>query len=70
MDEQGSVRLRVMVDERGRPQEVQVAQSSGFPRLDEAAVSAVKRWVFAPAVQDAIAVPTWTQVSVVFRLTA
>lgn len=70
MDEQGSVRLRVMVDERGRPQEVQVAQSSGFPRLDEAAVSAVKRWVFAPAVQGSVAVPVWTQVSVVFRLTA
>jgi periplasmic protein TonB len=70
MDEQGAVRLRVMVDERGRPQEVQVAESSGFPRLDEAAVSAVRRWVFAPAVQDAVAVPTWTQVSVVFQLTA
>lgn len=70
MDEQGAVRLRVMVDERGRPQEVRVAESSGFPRLDEAAVSAVRRWVFAPAVQDAVAVPTWTQVSVVFQLTA
>jgi periplasmic protein TonB len=70
MDEQGAVRLRVMVDERGRPQEVQVAESSGFPRLDEAAVSAVRRWVFAPAMQDAVAVPTWTQVSVVFQLTA
>jgi protein TonB len=69
MDEQGAVRLRVLVDERGRPQEVQVAKSSGFPRLDEAAVSAVKRWVFAPAMQGAVAVPTWTQVSVVFRLT-
>jgi periplasmic protein TonB len=70
MDEQGAVRLRVMVDERGRPQEVQVAESSGFPRLDEAAVAAVRRWVFAPAVQDAVAVPAWTQVSVVFQLTA
>jgi protein TonB len=68
MDEQGAVRLRVLVDERGRPQEVQVAKSSGFPRLDEAAVTAVKRWVFAPAMQDAVAVPTWTQVSVVFQL--
>lgn len=69
MEEQGAVRLRVMVDERGRPQEVQVARSSGFPRLDEAAVAAVKRWVFAPAVRDSVAVPTWTQVSVVFQLT-
>lgn len=70
MEEQGAVRLRVLVDERGRPQEVRVAESSGFPRLDEAAVAAVRRWVFAPAMQDAVAVPTWTQVSVVFQLTA
>jgi protein TonB len=69
MDEQGAVRLRVLVDERGRPQEVEVAKSSGFPRLDEAAVTAVKRWVFAPATQGATAVSTWTQVSVVFQLT-
>ena len=47
-----------------------VAESSGFPRLDEAAAAAVRRWVFSPAVQDAVAVPTWTQVSVVFQLTA
>lgn len=67
-DEQGAVRLRVLVDERGRPQEVQVAQSSGYPRLDEAAVTAVKRWVFAPAMQDAAPIPTWTQVNVVFQL--
>jgi protein TonB len=69
MDEHGAVRLRVLVDERGRPQEVQIAKSSGFPRLDEAAVTAVRRWVFAPAMRDAVAVPTWTQVSVVFQLT-
>jgi protein TonB len=60
--------LRVLVDERGRPPDVQVAQSSGFPRLDEAAAKAVKRWVFAPAMQDAVPVPTWTQVNVVFQL--
>jgi periplasmic protein TonB len=69
MNEEGAVRLRVLIDERGRPQEVKVAKSSGFPRLDEAAVTAVKRWVFAPAMQGGAAVSTWTQVSVVFQLT-
>ena len=68
MDEQGAVRLRVLVDERGRPREVQVAESSGFPRLDEAAVSAVRRWHFAPATRASQAVSAWTHVRVVFQL--
>ena len=67
-DEEGTVRLRVLVDERGRPQDVRVLKSSGHSRLDEAAVSAVKRWQFKPATQDAHAVQAWTQVAVVFRL--
>jgi protein TonB len=36
--EQGLVLLRVTVDARGRPSAVSVARSSGFPRLDRAAV--------------------------------
>jgi TonB family protein len=35
--EEGAVRLNVLVEEKGRPKEVLVAQSSGFPHLDEAA---------------------------------
>jgi len=67
-DEHGVVRLRVLVDERGRPREVQVAKSSGFERLDEAAITAVRRWQFAPAMQESRAVSAWTQVKVVFQL--
>jgi protein TonB len=36
--EQGSVMLRITVDSRGRPSDVSVLVSSGFPRLDRAAV--------------------------------
>ena len=36
--EQGSVMLRITVDSRGRPSDVSVLVSSGFPRLDCAAV--------------------------------
>jgi protein TonB len=67
-NQEGTVRLRLLVDERGRAREVQVAKSSGFDRLDEAAVTAVRRWQFAPARQDSRAVSAWTEVSVVFRL--
>ena len=68
LDEQGVVRLRVLVDERGRPREVQIAQSSGFDRLDQAAVTAVRRWQFSPAMQESRAVTAWTRVNVMFQL--
>jgi periplasmic protein TonB len=68
LDEKGVVGLRVLVDERGRPREVQVAKSSGFDRLDEAAVTAVRRWQFSPAMQESRAVTAWTRVNVVFQL--
>ena len=67
-NEEGTVRLRVLVDETGRPQDVRVLKSSGHSRLDEAAVAAVKRWKFKPATQEAHAVKAWTQVAVQFRL--
>lgn len=66
--EAGQVQLRVLVDESGHPREVQVLKSSGYERLDEAAVTAIKRWLFAPARQGSGPVTSWTQVSVLFRL--
>jgi protein TonB len=38
--EQGTVILRLVVDGNGRPTAVSIAKSSGFPRLDRAAVEA------------------------------
>jgi len=42
-DEQGVVILRLTVNGNGRPTAVSVAKSSGFPRLDRAAVEAGRR---------------------------
>ncbi|MCD4503757.1 energy transducer TonB [Chromobacterium piscinae] len=57
--EEGTVRLRVLVSAQGAAQEVSVHDSSGFPRLDRAALAAVKRWRFTPAKRggEAIAYP-------------
>jgi protein TonB len=66
--EAGQVNLRVLVDESGRPREVKILQSSGFVRLDEAAVSAVMRWLFSPARDASGPVTAWTQVNVRFQL--
>ena len=69
MGEAGTVQVRVLVDERGRPKEVNVAKSSGFARLDEAAMEAVRRWRFVAATNDQGPVASWTQVAITFRLT-
>lgn len=66
--EQGNGMFRVLVDEKGRPTEVQVLKSTGFPRLDEAAMTAIRRWAFKPAVQNSQPVKSWTRVAVAFKL--
>jgi protein TonB len=53
--EEGLVLLRVLVDERGRAQEVSVLQSSGHARLDEAARTAVRRALFKPYLEGGVA---------------
>lgn len=52
LGEAGTVLLRVELDENGRLVANDVARSSGFSRLDEAAVAAVKRWRCQPAMRD------------------
>jgi protein TonB len=66
--EQGTGMFRVLVDEKGRPTEVQVLKSSGFPRLDDAAMAAIRKWAFSPAMQNSQAVRSWTRVQVTFNL--
>jgi protein TonB len=68
--EEGTVTLAVLVQENGRPGEVKVAKSSGFPKLDEAAVKEVQRnWRFVPGKEDGKPVAMWHTFAVTFRLT-
>jgi protein TonB len=67
--EEGTVRLKVLVDETGRPKDVQVAQTSGFSRLDDAAKQAVRRWRFEAATDGNRPISVWTQVAITFKLT-
>lgn len=52
MGEEGKVVLRVELDEQGNVSAARVATSSGFARLDEAALAAVKTWRCNPARRD------------------
>lgn len=50
--EQGTVVLRVVIDERGSASSIEIETSSGHSRLDDAARDAVLRAAFRPYVED------------------
>lgn len=50
--EQGTVVLRLLIGTDGRVQQVSVAESSGFERLDKAALDAARRWRWQPMLRD------------------
>lgn len=49
LGEEGRVEVEVQVQPDGLPSRVTLKRSSGFPRLDDAALEAIKRWKFIPA---------------------
>jgi protein TonB len=66
--EQGRVVLRVDVSADGLPADVTVAEGSGFPNLDAAALGAVRQWRFVPATRGGTPVAATAQVPIRFRL--
>ena len=68
--EAGTVQLQVYVLESGKAGEVKIAKSSGFEKLDEAAVKEVQRnWRFVPGKEDGKPVAMWHTFAVTFKLT-
>jgi TonB family protein len=66
---EGTVTLRVLVDEEGKSKSLEVNRSSGFPVLDEAAMDNVKRRCrFNPARDGDRRMESWIRIPVVFRL--
>lgn len=68
LGEEGAVLLRVQVSPEGTPLAVELRKSSGYPRLDDAALEAVRRWRFVPARQGGEAVESRVAVPIVFKL--
>lgn len=52
LKEQGLVVLRVLIDEQGNACSIEIENSSGYARLDQAAREAVSRAAFRPYVED------------------
>jgi periplasmic protein TonB len=65
---QGITLLKLRVLENGKVGEVQIEQSAGHADLDNAAVDAVKRWLFEPARMGKIPVAVWVLLPVKFEL--
>lgn len=66
--EQGTVMLKVLVTPEGRAGDIEINESSGFDRLDQAAIQTVRKWRFVPAKQAGKPVAAWVLVPVGFQL--
>ena len=60
--------LRVLVGASGKALAVDVADSSGYPLLDQEALDAVRTWRFVPGTRDGVPDSMWTRVPVTFLL--
>lgn len=64
---EGTVIVRILVDKEGRVRETRLARGVGAG-LDEAAIEAIRRTIYTPAIQNNRPVAVWVAQSVVFRL--
>lgn len=56
LGESGTVQLRVVVDTAGLPKQVTLHKSSGYARLDEQAMSAMRQARFKPQTENGVAI--------------
>jgi protein TonB len=68
LGEQGKVIVRVLIGADGQPQKSEIRQSSGFDRLDQAAVTTVMRWRYVPGKRGGVPEAMWFNVPINFVL--
>ena len=66
--QQGQTMVKFLIETSGRPSQVSVDKSSGYPDLDAAAVSGVKAALLRPYTENGIARPIWAVVAITFKL--
>lgn len=64
LNEQGKTVVRVLIGADGLPQRSEIARSSGFSRLDDAATTTVMRWRFIPGRRGGVAETMWFNVPI------
>lgn len=68
MREEGTVLLRVLINEKGRAEGIEIQRTSGSPRLDEAARLAALRARFKPHLEDGRAIAVYALVPINFSI--
>lgn len=68
LGEQGKVMLRVLIGADGAAKEAEISQSSGFERLDKAALSTVLKWRYLPGKRGGVPEAMWFNVPINFVL--
>lgn len=68
LGEQGKVVVRVLIGVDGTAQRAEIGQSSGFDRLDQAALATVLRWRYVPGKRGGVAEAMWFNVPINFVL--
>jgi protein TonB len=68
LGEAGALALDILVGADGHVRDAKVSQSSGYDRLDQAAVSEAKQhWHLRPATRNGVPFEQWLTLKVVFR---
>ena len=68
LGEQGKVVVRVLIGVDGMAQKAEIRQSSGFDRLDQAALATTQRWRYVPGKRGGVAEAMWFNVPINFVL--
>lgn len=68
LNEQGKVVVRVLISAEGTPKNAEIRQSSGFDRLDQAALATVLKWRYVPGKRGGVPEDMWFNVPINFVL--
>ena len=68
LGEQGTFTVRVLINTEGRAEQAEIRTSSGYSRLDEAALETVKRWRYVPGKRAGAPEAMWFNVPIRFVL--
>lgn len=65
---EGTVILEVLVNRKGRVEDVRLLKSSGYRILDKSAMDSVKKWLFEPAELGDEKIEAWVRVPIRYQL--
>jgi protein TonB len=68
LGEQGTVVLRVLISVNGQAEKIEIFKSSGFDRLDQAAIETAVKWRYKPGQRMGQAESMWFNLPIRFEL--